>query len=163
MHRWGRRAGNGGLGIRVQPYFLELDMLNSNGDPVPRWFGILLPHELFADMMCTPGDRGYDHLLGKPGTLQEFWDLQRDQDWFQAHPLRDTLGGQHDIPIRLWGDDRPLGKKTRTPYFDMVLSSGSWLSMGDVISYILRGDKLSGFHYGAGSSAHRGLELGRLG
>ena len=127
IHRWGRRAGNGGLGIRVQPYFLKLDMLNGNGDPVPRWFGILLPHELFADMMCTPGDRGYDHLLGKAGTLQEFWDLQKDQDWFQAHPLRDTLGGQHDVPIRLWGDDRPLGKnrELRTLTWTSAVCHGS--------------------------------------
>ena len=57
-----------------------------------------------------PGDRGYDHLLGSPGTLQELWDLHRDQDWFRANLLRDTLGGEHDLPIRLWGNDRPLCK-----------------------------------------------------
>lgn len=106
---------------------IKLPMLNANRDPEPKLFSILLPHELFAEMMSSPGGHGYDHLLGSPGTLEEFWDLHTDQDWFQAHPLRDTLGGQHDVPIRLWGDDRPLGKnrELRTLTWCSAVGSGS--------------------------------------
>ena len=64
MHRWARRE----LNIKVEPLIMKLPMLNANRDTEPKWFGILLPHELFAEMVSTPGDRGYDCLLGSPGT-----------------------------------------------------------------------------------------------
>ena len=76
---------------------------------------MVLPHEWFGAMMTAEKDYMLKLLGGGPTETQQWWDLAEEScpQWWSSHPMRSKIL-QHKslyIPIRLWGDDAPMGKK----------------------------------------------------
>ena len=78
---------------------------------------ILLPHEMWSFMWMHNPEAARIRFLGGPGDLETFWAKTKanNDEWLQAHPCKEMvdLDPLHCVPIRLWGDDAPIGKHGR--------------------------------------------------
>ena len=78
---------------------------------------IILPHELLGELANRFPDCA-SRFFGASSEREQYWAAVEaaGEEWFQPHPLRRTCVGSHSgrcIPIRIWGDDAPMGKRGR--------------------------------------------------
>ena len=106
MHRRARHV----LGITVTPYMV----------PLPDGLGqaaLILPHEIFSDLWTHHPEQAMARTVGDHNMLLEFWrtNAQAAEEWYRLHPLRPVVEQRPGtcVPIRLWGDDAPVGKHGR--------------------------------------------------
>ena len=80
---------------------------------------VLLPHEMWAFMWHEYPETARQRFLGGPDDLSTFWSKTMASDcnaeWLSCHPCIEMLHACPHlmVPLRLWGDDAPMGKHGR--------------------------------------------------
>ena len=89
----------------------------SKNSQINETVNVLLPHELWAFVWLEQLHTARERFCGEPGALATFWAKTKDNDeeWLQAHPCKSMIDSDplRCVPIRLWGDDAPIGKHGR--------------------------------------------------
>ena len=98
-------------------YWVDIPYLDASGKVCTQSAGMILPHEWFGGMLSSNADIFLKLLGGGPSLTQQWWDLAEEgqPEWWSSHPLRRQIlsSPTRYIPIRLWGDDAPIGKRSR--------------------------------------------------
>ena len=101
--------------IQLAPFMQKTRCKKSDGTFAELDVAIILPHELLGDL-----SRGFptSKFFGAPSEREQYWKAQEaaGEEWFQRHPLHQMCVGSSQgtcIPIRIWGDDAPMGKHGR--------------------------------------------------
>ena len=101
----------------VPVYLVEIPYRDCLGKVRTTEAAMILPHEWFGAMMTANMDYMLKLLGGRPSEAQQWWDLAEEgrPQWWSSHPMRRKILDNKSlyIPIRLWGDDAPLGKKCK--------------------------------------------------
>eukprot|EP00969_Alexandrium_andersonii_P113230 5004348-Alexandrium_andersonii.AAC.1 len=100
------------IGTLIEPLFAEVQ-----NDGAPAKIAVLLPHELFSELWTCYPELAASVLIGKPADLRDYWAMAASthEDWLEGHPLRNSALARPllTIPVRLWGDDAPVGEQHR--------------------------------------------------
>ena len=109
FHRRAKRE----LKIDIEPYDCLAPTRKADGSIVNDRFGVLLPHEVFAELGNKHGSAFVARMQGPSGLLAKYWDCHKDTVWMQEHPLRQEILSrpEHFVPIRIWGDDSGINKR----------------------------------------------------
>ena len=109
FHRRARRE----LKINIDLYEVLAPIRTADNKIVNNKFGVLLPHEIFAELANHHGHEFTARMKGESGLLSKYWDCHKQETWFLEHPLRHDILREPDkhIPIRLWGDDSGINKR----------------------------------------------------
>ena len=99
--------------IDLEPYSVDLEHHKSDGEGThEQTVDILLPHEQIAQLYSEKDS--FDTLM-RPNSadIEQYWDAYSQDEWFQQHPLRDSISERptDHVPLRLHGYDVPMGKK----------------------------------------------------
>jgi hypothetical protein len=105
--------------IQLVPFMQKTRCKTSDGKFKQLDVAIIPPHELLGELSRVfPVDLARK-LFGTPSEREQYWKAQEaaGEEWFQRHPLRHMCVGSSSgrcIPIRIWGDDAPMGKNGRS-------------------------------------------------
>ena len=76
---------------------------------------VVLPHELWAWLWLEYPSQAMTTFVGNTSDLVELWKmtLEHNPKKLEHHPALDLIKSKPEscIPIRVWGDDAPLGKR----------------------------------------------------
>ena len=104
--------------IQLVPFMQKTRCKKPDGKFEELDVAIVLPHELLGELSRVfPVDVAWK-LFGTPSEREQYWKAQEaaGEEWFQRHPLHQMCVGSSSgkcIPIRIWGDDAPMGKHGR--------------------------------------------------
>ena len=108
LHRHAKRT----LGIRFDLYYAWIPVLGDNGLVVEVLHPFLLPHEAFS--MVYDFDANKFRAAMGVRLCDQYWRQMAatGDDWYIAHPLRARIESARElaIPLRIFGDDAPVGK-----------------------------------------------------
>ena len=102
------------MGDLLGTYTVKIPSAHASGTTT---VDLLLPHELWAWMWRAYPAHAKTTFVGQDSDLVKLWEmtLEHNPDKLADHPALDLIRSrpQRCVPIRLWGDDAPLGKKGR--------------------------------------------------
>ena len=101
------------LKIDVKPLSVPVDV--SKADPII--VNVLLPRELFAVLWRRFPEKAHLRFIGGDA-VRILWRIahEAEETWFMEHPLKSEVLERPDlhVPVRVWGDDAPVGKHGRS-------------------------------------------------
>ena len=109
-----RKARRQNLDGGVSPYYVPTTVQRGHRLELDASIPILLPHELVHGIWCASPQAFETRFVGDRGAdgLREFWNRNIDDPWVLAHPSLADIRKKPEacIPVRIWGDDAPLGR-----------------------------------------------------
>ena len=100
------------LHISVETYPVSINMVDGSTQTVH----LILPHELFGALWWEREHVAEQRLIGMD-CVNEFWQIAFDSNepFYANHPMAAEIKASPNshIPIRLWGDDAPVGRHGR--------------------------------------------------